>query len=564
VNNEATPAGRYARAIDFSLYLVSVVFFVGFVVDQVLWRHVHVDEFQQAANAQILVRFGRADFATGVEPWMIPYGLLTKSMTTSLDVVVVGRAFFTAMALCSLVVLGQCQPFDQSQRGRAIATCALVCSLPFWRHGFEVRHDLFQLVAAAAAFWLLSLASQQRVSVPKAVASGIVCAVSALNCMKAVIVFAPLLVLAVFVHAPTIRERLRLFSAIVVGACVGVVLTAAGLWSTGHGALAWQTVLDLVAAVAGGTSDLSYDRFGPGPLLAGFVVGEPLLCLGLLLTVILAFSGRILDSKTALLLLAPVAIAVVFLVVNPTPYPYSMVATAPFLVLAGVGSLHTVVRRAGAPELGVVFVALQLATTARAVSRDPYLNADNQAQAERMAAAEALTAPDDPVLDGVGIVCNRPPATKDWLLHSALMRSYMAGRRASFATVLKTAPPVVITNYRWSWLPPDVASTLEQAYVKLADDVWVLSPTSDLQSGTIHIPRAGRYLVTAHEATAASAQVGKVATAPGEIVVLPAGTLSVAWPGPQPLRLVWIGPHLTELPEISPTDALFVPEEQPY
>ncbi len=545
------------------LYGLSAVFFFWFVVDQVLWRHVHVDEFQQAANAQIIVRFSRADLASGVEPWMVPYGLLTQKIVSSMDVVVVGRAVFAVLALCCLVALGQSQTFDPSRRGRAVATCALVCSLPLWRHGIEVRHDFFQLPAAAAAFWLLSMASQKRASFAVAVVAGTLCALAALNCLKAVVVFAPLLVLAAAVSGPTLSGRLWVVGGVAVGGLGGIALTAAGLWITGHGVLAWQTTVDLVRALGGRSSDLSYDRFDPWSLSAGFIIAEPLLVVGLILTFVSAVSGRFVERFVARLLLAPVATAALFLLINPTPYPYNMIAIAPFLVLAGVASLHLLAVRVGVPpEVGLLLVILQLATTGRAVLRDPYLTANNSSQAERIAVAEALTGPGDPVLDGVGMVSTRPPATNDWLLHSALMRAYMAGRRESFAAVLQTAPPVVITNYRWAWLPADVAAVLERSYVKLANDLWVLSPTSDPQTGTVRLARAGRYLVDGD--IEGPIHLDNVQTSTGEIVKLPAGTLRVAGAGSQQLRLVWVGPQLSALPAISPSSLLFVPEDQPY
>ena len=554
---------RSDRSIVLLLYGLSALLVLWFVVDQVTWRHIHVDEFQQAANAQLLVRFGLDSHATGVEPWLIGYGLLTRNLQSSIDVVLVGRAFFATLALCSLIVLAEIQPFDTSRRGRAIATCALVGSLVFWRHAIEVRHDTFQLPAAVAAFWLITLAKEKRTTFLRALVVGVVCSVSTANCLKAVVLFGPLL----FVAGIAVRGRLATMAGLAIGASAGALLTFAFVHATGHSAQLWRTIDGLLTSQVANNdnTDFFFVRFGPEPLLSDFFFSEPMWCFGLVVVMVDAFRAKTRSLTIPRILFAPVLAGVLFLYVNPAPYAYNMLAVSPFFILAGLGGLSAIFVRAGtARELACLLVFVQLMAFYRGATRDAYFNVDNTEQSRTIAAAEALTGPNDSVLDGVGMVSTRPPATRHWLLHSALMRAYGSGRRESFARVLEQSPPVVITNYRWAWLSGDVTEALEAAYLQLSPDLWALSPASATPAGTIRVNRAGRYRIEAAGSIGPVA-LGALAGTHGAIVTLPKATLDYRIDGASGLRLIWVGPVLDLLPDLpAQGPPILIPEGQPY
>jgi hypothetical protein len=120
-------------------------------------RHLHVDEIGNAYNAQLLVRFGRPTLALPIDLMEVFGGLLTAHLERSRDVYVVLRgisalcfvSLFGAIAVAapapgwlSAVVVGW--------RARLAVFVMVALWWPAWRHGYEIRHDVFVGIGMAA------------------------------------------------------------------------------------------------------------------------------------------------------------------------------------------------------------------------------------------------------------------------------------------------------------------------------------------------------------------------------------------------------------------------------
>src|SRR5690606_2195181 len=99
------------------------------------------------------------------------------------------------------------------------------------------------------------------------------------------------------------------------------------------------------------------------------------------------------------------------------PFPYNLLLVAPFFCLAALDGAGRLRRGARGAVLGLLLVA-NLAGLALVVRQRPYLRYPSSFQLGFAEAAEEMTGPGEPVLDGIGLVVTRPPADRDWLIHS--------------------------------------------------------------------------------------------------------------------------------------------------
>jgi len=188
------------------------------------------------------------------------------------------------------------------------------------------------------------------------------------------------------------------------------------------------------------------------------------------------------------------------LLVNPTPFPYNLTWLTPaWLLMAAFGLSQSVriVTRIGQGALPLALAAglLSLWFFWRC-EQDPYYRRPWDGQLRVVAAAEALTGPADPVLDLCGLVLTRPPVAKDWNFHSLYMPAYHAGQRESVRRIIERVwPPVAISVYRWSFLERADWLAFRRNYLRFSQDVWLLGRVLGPGSGTVQIPRGGRYQV---------------------------------------------------------------------
>ncbi|MCA9583187.1 MAG: hypothetical protein KC416_15415, partial [Myxococcales bacterium] len=176
-----------------------------------------------------------------------------------------------------------------------------------------------------------------------------------------------------------------------------------------------------------------------------------------------------------------------------------------------------------------------------------YMTQTNERQLQYIRAAEELTAPDDPVLDGVGMVLTRPAPGPHWLLHSSVRRAYERGRRDHFGEYMRTvAPPVLITNYRWDWLEPADRAVRKAQYLELDKNFFVLGGQVAVEDGVLPIARSGRYALWA-KGESQDVLVDGVRQAPNSQAFFEAGLHLVSGQA-KFLRFAWLGPTATAMP----------------
>ena len=181
---------------------------------------------------------------------------------------------------------------------------------------------------------------------------------------------------------------------------------------------------------------------------------------------------------------------------------------------------------------------------------------------------EDLTHPKkDPVFDGVGLVTTRPVIHPASFLHSLSVRSLLQRNGPNIADMLAAQPAAVIMkNYRTDWLTEEDHKFIQEHYVPLADDFWVLGKSLPPGGGTFEIIHPGRYQIRAKEASwilgtmernsmglalppAKTNCVGTLNGQPltGRAVELTTGTHRIeTTPDCEP-AVVWLGPKLEQL-----------------
>ena len=241
--------------------------------------------------------------------------------------------------------------------------------------------------------------------------------------------------------------------------------------------------------------------------------------------------------------------ALVILNVNPSPYPYNVLHVAPYVVLAALDAAHWLLQawpRAARPILAVCATGTVAAFLLLAPA-DAYLRGESTLQLSYMNAAEALTDPQDAVIDAVGLVPSRRPVGRDWMLHSGFMKAYSEREREQFADlILEAKPPVAITNYRWGWLGPRDVETLARYYLALAPDFLVLGFHSRTPSGQFELLRSGRYLIHVDRRRPALIDGRPIQTGTHRLA---AGTHEYAG-AEAGLDIAWLGPRAARLPAL--------------
>jgi hypothetical protein len=189
------------------------------------------------------------------------------------------------------------------------------------------------------------------------------------------------------------------------------------------------------------------------------------------------------------------------LMVNPAPFPYNVLHLVPYAyILAfryGSALCEKWVKR---PEhwIGVASLVIfaHLVPFGNATLR--HLKWSNIRQEGLMQLAESLTDPKkDPVFDAIGMVPTRPIVDNRAFLHSLNFKDLINGSGPQIRDMLKANPAaVIIPSYRTDWLPKADHDFIEQRYVSVADDFWVLGKKLAPGGGVFEIVHPGRYRIS--------------------------------------------------------------------
>jgi hypothetical protein len=240
---------------------------------------------------------------------------------------------------------------------------------------------------------------------------------------------------------------------------------------------------------------------------------------------------------------------------DPNPWDYNLLFVTPFAFLLAWRAAGA---RLSAARLGAGLLALHLVPFAAVVAWESAWT--NARQVRLMDAAEALTAPDQPVYDAMGLVPSRPPVSYHWFVQSLVRSNFSDGTWPSARESLaKDPPPVVIPNYRTGWLPPADRDFLRTRWTALSGDFRVLAASVPPGGGTFTVLRAGRYRVSdlSDSGLAGTVPSGRPLARGALLDGAPfAGGVTVLAAGAHRLRAaraaaaVWVGPSLSRPPSL--------------
>ena len=517
------------------------------VLGLALCRHLHVDEFHNVYSMQLVGSFGHSDYADPAELYHVLFAPLTRHFTSTRSMFFALRMVWAAAFVGLLAAVAQVQPFFPQRWGRTLVFLGAASWWPAWRHGFEIRHDLL-LAFGVVALYRIALAAErpERLSPRMAALAGAVAAWMQLDSHKALTLWGPALLFIVLLRARRSRaDAVHSGSWLALGLTLGL-LGGFGVLFSGGALRAYFAQLVHFTHYAAGA-----ERFSALPLFELMwntgSVSSSLALLFFVLTVVQALRGR-LPAHTATTL-AFLFFTLSAAAVNPVPYPYNLVWMTPAVLFAGVAGAHWLIQRTPwcrAPLAGALLVVLSVAQFASQLERDGYLHRSWDAQLKLIDAAESLTAPTDPIFDGVGMVCTRPPATRDWILHSVFRSEYESGAREQLRDLIaRVAPPVLIGgHYRFNWLSDADRAAIAAHYLGISNQLWVLGAQTDGGEQQIQILRAGRYQVLEREPAPGALQIDGQPRSTGEVIWLPAGPHQVSGA----TSIVWLGPSASELP----------------
>lgn len=527
------------------------------------WRHLHIDEAHNVFTMQLAMAWGDPLAGSPVELFHVLGGLVTRTCTAASQQYGLLRLVWAALCLASTVVVGLAidlrVPGWSRWMGGVVATALALLAAPLWRHGFEIRHDVIVGAGAVVLTGLCQRAEASPVTRGQRVVAIVAVVAMQLDSHKAVTLWGPALLLLAWRESRHDDGRRGVSMARASGrfAVLGVVGAGVGF---GMMALAGALPAYLDRLVHFARYAAAAERFWAGTILLELVTGAPALTalavVGLVVAVRRARAARsagpgaMLDAVPSAPLLLLVAVSGI--VMNPTPYSYNLtwlVLALAMGALAGVqaiadGRVPGVARWNLARVLAVALVVDGACLVA--FWTQPWAQTSMGPQVELMEAVEALTAVDDPVLDGVGLVATRRSPTRDWVLHSLFMAEYLRGEREHFADVIaREAPPVVLTgSFRWKWLPPADAAAVRARYVAVTPGLNVLGvDLVDPRDVEVTVARAGRYDVSGEDLV-----IDGVAGAAGPRH-LERGTVRVSGTGP--VRLGWVGPGVPSLSSLS-------------
>ncbi|MEI9951048.1 MAG: hypothetical protein WDO74_19245 [Pseudomonadota bacterium] len=465
-------------------------------------RHLHIDELSGLYAIQLGAAFGHPEYGT-VELSSVLFRPLAHWLGSSQELFVGFRWLELTLLLALCWSISRVQRTLPSALGRAFVFWGAVSFGPLWRHGFELRHDIFVAFMIVLLAWAAERARLGQLSFWVAGATGLGVLVAQANSSKAFTIWLPgWACCALLARA---KER-RLFAPLLrflPGMFLGATLIAVVFGAAGMLGEFWQQLRQFTSFSSAPPYRLSAlpllsFAVSRAPVHAGFVL------IGLLTVVLRALKRKALDD--AWVPLGALALSCLSILLNPTPFPYNLTWLTPaWLLMAALGLAQCLALLARARN-GATLAAL-FAACAGALSlfcfwnceQDPYYRKHWDAQLRVIESAEALTSPSDPVLDLCGLVVSRPPVAKDWIVHSLYMPAYHAGRRESVHQIIERVwPPVAITVYRWSFLDRPDWLALRRNYVRFSDDVWTLGQTLGPSSTRFEVHRAGRYQARAN------------------------------------------------------------------
>jgi hypothetical protein len=523
-------------------------------------RHLHIDEPHNVFTMQLVMAWNNPDAGSPVDLHHVIGGLITQGLPSASQHYLVLRLVFATVFVLTMLGVGLVRPITAPKNSvprltpawwiLAPATIALSMGSG-WLHGFEIRHDLFQAGGVIAFVGLIHSASKRSQGWRGRWLAALIVVLMQLTSHKAFTLWLPALLLLAFTAGRHNENRDefsarwlslalelgRLTVACAMAALVGLSLMASA------GSL--DAYVDRLRDFANYST--TSGRFSPSPTIETAMVTSPIATILAAIAIgasVVQFSRQWRVSWLRALDSIPVGvvmllICIIALEVNPKPFSYNIVWLSAGIAVAAAEGLQSLLDRWWQYRI-LIMVLLLTASIASLIriSGTSWSTQTMEQQKLTIAAVEALTAPQDTVLDGTGLVSSRKAPTRDWILHSLFMSDYRKHKREQFADVIEREfPPVIVRgHYRWSWLLPRDKNTADAWYRPVSTTLWVLGYDLDNpRDSTVEIKRAGRY-----EISGATQLNGNPISDPlahhfqvGTIRLSGAGKVTVRWLGPK-------------------------------
>jgi hypothetical protein len=561
---DMVPSGDQMEAVHGRTFKWAGLAVLGCLLGLSLWLGVNrlfqVDEVQYAALARFMAT-GRLAFVPAYPIILVgPLTWLAGAARDSMEVLVLLRLPFVLLLWVNALLLVKATGARlRSREGLALLLLASTLG-PMWDYGFEIRHDV-PLLTVTLGLWCL-IRSERLPAGPRLFLAAVLGGLAQLIAFKGFMFALPLLALGVHLARPKgLRSALGLLAWILGGLAAGLLAGAALHGAAGTLTLALETFR--------GSSHIAVnqvERIRPWFTLKRLFFEAPLLvasAFGLLVAPVLIRKGQ----GWRAFLAAPwfpewffAALAVAMLLANPTPFPYNLIHVVPALFLLVVrfrGSWGEALARLGSPERSAVLAALVLLHGLPwAMATFRHLDMDNQRQHTVISLAEALTDPArHRVFDGSGLVSNRDPLSRDWLIHTFTHIRFKDGSLPTVRSLLaQNATPVILPNYRLNWLPQEDTDFIGAHYVALANDFLVLGTMVEGGTSPWEALAEGRYQMELVPGPEGSTNAFGLDGQEGEarIAVLRRGAHTFQVPAGRRLRVAWLGPVLGLLPALPP------------
>lgn len=520
-------------------------------------RIYQVDEAQTVYMASVLARGWKDSLFTSGQLHLFPLSLLVRSGWSSSQIFIAFRLAFWALSWVNagLLVLAAGIPLRRKEGLKALVIAGSLA--PWWAYALECRHDNI-LILSVLLLWILGRRVETKSRAAVFFGLGALSLLLQACLFKSIVTWAPLSVLLLLAERTPWRRKAWLAGAWILGAVAAT--------SFAYGVRAWAGLLGNINEGAGALGGaMAIDRFSPLPTLGRLLEHAPLLAAAMAVLVFHAF--RILRErgfKQALEAQGGPEIGLFFVgvlafLINPTPFPYNLAVLSGMAMVAlltlGVPWLVGDASTTGPAARYVIVAALVLHVLPLARRFTELASMGNEQQESIMSLAEAMTGPEDPVFDAIGLVPTRRAPSFMWLINLTNVKGFTQTSMTRFWGA--EVPPVIIPSYRFAYLKPEDGEFIQSQYVPIRRDFYVLGAALT-QPGTKRpwtCRRAGRYAVVPVGGSAKGVRVDGQILAPG-FHDLASGDHDLEVLPDSPCLLVWAGPNLRTYPDCRPDQGM--------
>jgi hypothetical protein len=485
------------------LYAVLVILVLGVGLWLAVDRIFQVDEIQNLHMSWLLTQQDAKDYYNSAELYMIPLAALSRQCRTPVAFLLASRVVFFVLFVMTVGLLAW--GISDRKKLEFIGATLIVLSAPiFWDYGFEVRHDNIVLLGLALLIGMFLRKTDG--TIPRNLFwSGLLGGILLQCSLKSVVLWGPLLGYMICSSGRrrfTAGARASLSALAGLGGSLLLGLVVQGL--QGSLSIYFEGLRDFVKTLSVGQI-----RFFDWDYLWRFIRNHPLIALSsawFLVTCAVPvgrrwargdiFRGDDRRAKEIFLLL----VGVVFLAVNPTPFPYNYL----FVALLAVPGVHYLVMRILTGPSRYVrliaygLIAFQALIWAIQLPRHmAYRNVDQKRIVEFL---NDYTNPGDCVFDGVGLAIFRKGPARDWYLHSLSRPRYVAGDIPPVREILSSsACPLLVESYKWQYMLPEDLDFIRANYLVHGRYFWILGTEVLVASPGRHAfmaPKDGFYLIS--------------------------------------------------------------------